>query len=146
MLGYLLGAYMTSITLGLVIVFALPGSSTESTSKHGIGPTEDIVIGLLLWVIAFALRTERDRAFQESGREKKDAKLRAREQAGRPTDSLPLRMLGQGDPKVTFVVGARLCVAWIGRSGRTAAEIGAGLIGVWLVARGAITLLWPVTP
>lgn len=39
MLGYLLGAYMTSITLGLVIVFALPGSSTESTSKHSIGPT-----------------------------------------------------------------------------------------------------------
>ena len=45
MAGYLLGAYTTSITLGLVIVFALPGSSTESTSKHTIGPLEDIAVG-----------------------------------------------------------------------------------------------------
>src|SRR5438067_7802804 len=63
MLGYLLGAYLTSITLGLVIVFALPGSGTESTSKHTIGPAEDIVLGLLLWAIAFVLQTGRDRPF-----------------------------------------------------------------------------------
>ena len=36
MLGYVLGAYTTSITLGLLIVFSLHGSSTESTSKHTI--------------------------------------------------------------------------------------------------------------
>lgn len=47
MVGYLLGAYTTSITLGLLIVFTLHGSGTESTSKHTIGPVEDIVIGLL---------------------------------------------------------------------------------------------------
>ncbi len=47
MLGYLLGAYTTSITLGLVIVFTLQGSGTESTSKHTISPVEDIVVGLL---------------------------------------------------------------------------------------------------
>ena len=47
MLGYLLGAYTTSITLGLLIVFSLNGSSTESTSKHTISPVEDIVVGLL---------------------------------------------------------------------------------------------------
>ena len=65
MFGYLLGAYLTSITLGLVIVFALPGSSTESTSKHTIGPLEDIVVGLLLWAIAFVLLTGRDQPIQE---------------------------------------------------------------------------------
>ena len=47
MAGYLLGANTSSITLGLVIVFALPGSSTESTSKHTTGPLEDIAVGLL---------------------------------------------------------------------------------------------------
>ncbi len=41
MVGYLLGAYTTSITLGLVIVFTLQGASTESTSKHTISPLED---------------------------------------------------------------------------------------------------------
>src|SRR5689334_1791674 len=108
MVGYLLGAYLTSITLGLVIVFALPGSTTESTSKHTIGPLEDIVLGVLLCALAFVLRTGRDRPFQERRREKKDAKLKAREQAGKPTESLPLRMLGKGDPKVTFLVGILL--------------------------------------
>jgi hypothetical protein len=108
MVGYLLGAYITSITLGLVIVFALPGSGTESTSKHSIGPAEDIVLGLLLWTIAVVLRTGRDRPIQERRREKKGAKLKAREQAGKPTESLQLRMLGKGDPKLTFVVGVLL--------------------------------------
>ena len=60
MLGYLLGAYTTSITLGLLIVFSLNGSSTESTSKHNVSPLEDIVVGLLLVVIAWVLRTGRD--------------------------------------------------------------------------------------
>jgi hypothetical protein len=108
MVGYLLGAYTTSITLGLVIVFSLQGSSTESTSKQTIGPVEDLVIGLLLAALALVLATGRDQPFQQRRREKKDAKLKAREKAGKPTDSLPLRLLGKGDPKVTFVVGVVL--------------------------------------
>ena len=200
MAGYLLGAYTTSITLGLVIVFALPGSSTESTSKHTIGPLEDIAVGLLAVLIAFVLGTGRDQPFQERRREKKEAKLKAKEEAGKPTESLPMRMLGKGDPKVTFVVGAVLsfpgvsyldaldhihklnpgtvptillvvffCLmqqilievpllgyafapestqdkvtrfkTWMARRGRTAAVIGAAVIGVVLIARGLITLL-----
>ena len=108
MAGYLLGAYTTSITLGLLIVFSLHGSSADSTSKHSVGPIEDLVVGLLLAALAFVLATGRDRPFQERRREKKDAKLKAKEEAGKPTESLPLRMLGKGDPKVTFVVGALL--------------------------------------
>jgi len=200
MVGYLLGAYTTCITLGLVIVFTLQGSSTESTSKHTISPLEDIVVGLLAVLIAFVLGTGRDQPFQERRRQKKDAKLKAKMEAGKPTESLPLRLLGKGDPKVTFVVGAILsfpgvsfltaldkinklnpgtvptvllvvgfCLmqqillelpllgyvfapdstqdrvnrfkAWMGAKGRTAAVIGAGAIGVILIARGVITLL-----
>ncbi len=200
MVGYLLGAYLTSITLGLVIVYALPGSGTESTSKHTIGPLEDLAIGVLLLVLAWGLRTGRDQPVQERRRRRKDAKLKARQEAGKPTESLPLRMLGKGDPRVTFVVGAVLgfpgvsyldaldhihrlnpgtvqtvllvlyfCVAQLlllelpllgyvfapdetqrtvtrfrdsmGRRGRTAAVIGAVVVGVWLMVRGVITLL-----
>ncbi|MFL5863563.1 MAG: GAP family protein [Solirubrobacteraceae bacterium] len=108
MVGYLIGAYLTSITAGLVIVFALPGSGTESTSKHTLSPVEDLIVGLLLWAIAFVLRTGRDKPIQERRREKKEAKVKAKEQAGKPTQSLPLRMLGKGDPKLTFVVGVLL--------------------------------------
>ncbi len=119
---------------------------------------------------------------------------------GKRTESLPLRMLGKGDPKLTFVVGAMLsypgvsyldaldhihkldpgtvatvalvlffCLmqqvflelplfgylfapertqdavgrfrAWMARSGRGAATIGAGVIGVWLLVRGIVTLI-----
>jgi transposase-like protein len=35
-------------------------------------------------------------------------RLEARREAGKPTESLPLRLLGKGDPKVTFVVGVLL--------------------------------------
>ena len=45
MLGYLLGALMTSITLGLVIVFALKGSSTVSTTENTISPAVDLALG-----------------------------------------------------------------------------------------------------
>ena len=108
MVGYLLGAYTTSITLGLLIVFSLNGSSTESTSKHTISPVEDIVVGVIAVAIAWVLRTRRDQPLKERRRKKKDAKLKAREEAGKPTESLPLRLLGKGDPRVTFVVGAVL--------------------------------------
>jgi hypothetical protein len=107
MLGYVLGAYTTSITLGLLIVFSSHGS-TESTSKNTISPAEDIVIGLILVAIAWVLRTGRDQPFQERRRHKKAAKLKAKEAAGKPTESLPTRLLRRGDPKLTFVVGALL--------------------------------------
>jgi hypothetical protein len=91
-----------------VIVFALPGSSTESTSRQTVGPVEDIVVGLLLWTLAFVLRTGRDRPFRDRRAEKREAKRKAKEEAGKPTESLPLRLLGKGDPKVTFIVGVVL--------------------------------------
>ena len=106
--GYLLGAYMTSITLGLIIVFAVPHSSTESTSKHHISPVEDLAVGAFLWTLGWVLRTGRDQPFQQRRRVRKETKLEARRQAGKPTESLPLRLLGKGDPRVTFLVGAVL--------------------------------------
>ncbi|MGO9972592.1 MAG: GAP family protein [Solirubrobacteraceae bacterium] len=200
LLGYLLGAYTTSVTLGLVIVFTLSSSSATSTAKHSVSPLEDIVVGVLVLVIALVLGTGRDHGFQERRRDKKDAKLAVKREAGKPTESLPLRLLGKGDPRVTFVVGMILsfpgvsylaaldkihklnpgtiptvllvigfCLmqqillelpllgyvfapertqdtvarfrSWIGRKGRSAVVIGATLIGLYLVARGVITLL-----
>lgn len=110
MLGYLLGAYVVGITLGLVIVFSLHGTGTERTTKHTVGPVEDIAVGLLALAIAYVLQTGRDGAFQERRRAKKEAKLEARLRAGKPTESLSLRLLGKGNPWITFAVGAALSV------------------------------------
>jgi hypothetical protein len=108
MFGYLLGAYMTSITCGLIIVFSLQGTETERVARTTIGPLEDIALGLIAIGIAWILSTGRDRPLRERRQAKKDAKLEAKREAGKPTESLSLRMLEKGSPKVTFVVGAVL--------------------------------------
>ena len=56
MLGYLCGALLTSITLGLVIVFSF-SSSTVSTAQHQVSPWIDIALGVLALALAFALFT-----------------------------------------------------------------------------------------
>ncbi len=198
MLGYLLGAYTTSISLGLAIVFALQGSSFASTSRNTIGPAEDIVLGLLAVLVAIVLATDRDRPMRERRAQRKDAKRT--EKGEEEKESLPLRLLGRGSPRTAFVVGLLLsfpgasylaglghintldaataptvllvvgfCLiqqallelpligyafapdrtqdavdrfrAWLGRSGRRAAIVGAAAIGLALVVRGLVELL-----
>ncbi len=104
MLGYLLGAYLTSISLGLLIVFSLHGSDSVSTAKHTLGPGEDIVIGLLALVVAFVLGTDRDARLRERRRRRQEAKQASRE----PKESWPERMIGRGSARITFVVGILL--------------------------------------
>lgn len=103
MLGYLLGAYTTSIAAGLLIVFSLHGSASESTA-HTMGPIEDIVVGLLALLVAYVLGSDRDVRLRERRRHRKEAK----EDAGEKKESLPERMLGRGSPRITFVVGVLL--------------------------------------
>jgi hypothetical protein len=75
MLGYLLGAMMTSMTIGLLIVFSLDGSSSAtSTAKDTINPVFDIVLGGLVLVIAFAVATGRDTRRRERSERKRAAK------------------------------------------------------------------------
>ena len=57
LLGYLLGALMTSVTLGLVIVFALDGSA--STAQHTLSPAMDLALGGILLVVAWVIRPGR---------------------------------------------------------------------------------------
>ena len=52
--GYLLGALMTSMTLGLVIVFSLEGSA--KTAQHTLSPSFDLVLGAILIAFSYAIR------------------------------------------------------------------------------------------
>lgn len=106
MLGYLLGAYTASISLGLVIVFALQDSDFASTSKRTLSPLEDIVVGLLLLLVAAVLATDRDRPLRER-RERRREKKRESDGA-EEKEALPMRLLGRGSPRVAFVVGLLL--------------------------------------
>jgi Sap-like sulfolipid-1-addressing protein len=102
MFGYLLGAYLTSISLGLLIVFSLNGSSSVSTAKSTLSPSEDVVVGLIALLVAFVLRTGRDAKLRERRQRRK------REKVAETKESWPERMLGRGSARVTFAVGVVL--------------------------------------
>jgi hypothetical protein len=97
MLGYLLGALLTSVTVGVLVVFTLHGSDSVNTARQTLSPAEDFLIGLLLIVAGLALRSGRVEQRRERRREAKAAKPKK--------ESLPERLLGRGSARVTFFVG-----------------------------------------
>lgn len=103
LLGYLLGAMMTSITLGLVIVFALDGSSSAtSTTQNTLSPAADLALGGILLVVAYVIRP--GRATRQSGR-LAERRQEAKEEKGPPRWE---RALSKGTARTTFVIGALL--------------------------------------
>jgi hypothetical protein len=101
MIGYLLGAYLTSITIGLLIVFELHGDEAVSSTKRTLSPIADLTIGAILIAAGLALKGQR----MEVRRERKQAK---KEAEGPGKKSIPERLLGRGDPRITFFVGVLL--------------------------------------
>jgi hypothetical protein len=106
LLGYLLGAMMTSVTLGLVIVFALHGSSgATSTGQSTVSPATDLALGGLLLVVAYAIRPGRIRS--ETGRLAERRRRRA-EKKGEKGPPRWQQALSKGTARTTFVIGALL--------------------------------------
>ena len=101
MRGYLLGALVTSITLGLVIVFSLPSSSATSTTRNTLSPAVDIALGGLALLVAWVLGT---------GRHERLAERRRAGRAAKPDKGPPRwqRELSKGSARTTFVIGALL--------------------------------------
>ncbi len=104
MLGYLLGAYISSITAGVVIVFSLHGTSVARTSTHVLSPGGQIAVGAVALSVAFLLATGSDTRLR---------KWRESRKTARPADQQPkapwqLRMLEQGSWLVAFTVGAAM--------------------------------------
>lgn len=103
MFGYLLGAYLTSITLGLLIVFSLHGSSSVESAKHTLSPIEDLVVGALALLVGYVLLSGRGEELRERRQRRKEAK-----QGDSPKESFPERMLGRGSARITFALGVVL--------------------------------------
>jgi hypothetical protein len=95
MLGYLLGAMMTSVTLGLVIVFSLESSSVVSDTQNTVNPAVDIALGMIALVAARVLAPRH----------------RPGGQSPPATEKAPprwQRRLSRSSPRGAFVVGAVL--------------------------------------
>ncbi|HKZ12232.1 MAG TPA: GAP family protein [Solirubrobacterales bacterium] len=102
--GYLLGAYLTSIGLGMAIVFSLHNSSEVESSKKTLTPVEDLVFGAILVIVGWVVTSGRASEMKAHRRERKEEKHGPKEQK----ESLPERLLGKGSMRVTFAVGALL--------------------------------------
>ncbi len=103
MLGYLLGAYLTSIGVGMLIVFSLHDTASVETAQQTLGPGQDLVFGTILLVVGFVLGTGRGEPLRQRRRRRKETK-----EEGAPKQPWPERMLGRGSARVTFAVGALL--------------------------------------
>jgi Sap, sulfolipid-1-addressing protein len=101
LLGYLLGAAVTSVTCGLLLVFLLPGSSTARAAKHTVSPSIDIAVGVLILLVVVRVGRGRDRrlrAWSERRHEKAKNKPPPRWK----------RELSKGSARDTFIVGMLL--------------------------------------
>jgi hypothetical protein len=101
LLGYWLGAIITSVTCGLVLVFALAGSHTSSTARHTVSPAVDLTLGALLLLVTFVVGTGRDRRRREWA-----ARRRAKARDKPPPRWK--RELSKGSARETFVIGILL--------------------------------------
>ena len=100
LLGYLLGAYTTSITVGLAIIYWLKGSGVVSTTKHTVSPIIDITLGVLALVVAVVVGT---------GRLARASERRKSKRADKPKKTPRWqRTLSKGSARDTFVVGLLL--------------------------------------
>ena len=98
MVGYLMGALMTSITLGLIIVFALEGSSATTTTQNTLSPGATIALGVIAVSGSLVLRSGRHERAAERRRARRRDKEPPRWQ----------RAMAKGTARTTFVVGALL--------------------------------------
>lgn len=100
--GYLCGAWLTSISLGLLITFELQDSdNTINTAKHTVAPAVDLVVGGILLTVAYVVRAGRDTWRVTRAERRHEA------QAGKPPPRWR-RALDKGSARIAFVVGVCL--------------------------------------
>jgi thiol:disulfide interchange protein len=92
---FLAAALLTTVSIGLVVVFALRGSSLFSGSRPTFGPIVDLVVGIAALLVAYLVR--RGRPAHETARSKPDG------------PSWTERTLARGAP-LAFVAGIVLNV------------------------------------
>jgi hypothetical protein len=101
MVGYWLGAMLMSVTLGIVIIYALEGSSVVETTRTTVSPVTNFVLAALMFILASVLAT---------GRDKRVEQRRKRRKATQENKKPPKwqQQLSKGTARTTFVIGALL--------------------------------------
>jgi Sap, sulfolipid-1-addressing protein len=116
LIGFWLGAMAMSVTCGLIVVFALGGSSgATTTTRHTVSPIAEIVLGSILLLLALVFFSGRDQRYNARMERRREAK------ATKPP-SKTMQRLQRGTPRTTFVIGA-IVIGTPGVSYLTAMEL-----------------------
>jgi hypothetical protein len=100
MLGYLTGAFTTTVVVGIAIVEWLSNSSAVSTTKHSVAPGVDFALGFLALLGAYVV---------QSGRMSRARERRRQKHADEPKKTPRWQeALSGGSARTTFVVGLLL--------------------------------------
>jgi hypothetical protein len=97
---YYAGGLVASLTAGFLLIGAFDTGHSLGASDHTVGPTVDIVVGLLALALFWGLVSGRDRGFRERRERKKEA--RSGERANREPWSR--RMMERDSLGLTFAV------------------------------------------
>jgi hypothetical protein len=102
MVGYLVGALVMSISVGLAIVFAFQNAGAVQTAKKTVNPIVDIVLGVLLLLIAALLASGRP------GEVRQRRRARKAETGEKRTPRWQRILIERGSVRIAIVVGALL--------------------------------------
>jgi hypothetical protein len=139
LLGYLVGALLTSLTIGFLVVFVVHDSSATSAARNTASPSIDIAFGAILILVAYVLSSGRDQRLKERRKGKKgDGGEKAEE-----TPSKVEQLLGRGSARVTFALGVVLTLPGVSYlvALRDLQELGYGTVGEILVIVGFNAML-----
>ena len=111
--AYLLGGWITSVSLGLLIIYTLHGSGVVSAEKTTLDPLLQIVLGVLALLVAYALHIERDKVAKEHKDDLvgKVQEIRGKSEEEQEEESAPPRWqsaLDKGSAPIAFAVGVVL--------------------------------------
>jgi Sap, sulfolipid-1-addressing protein len=100
MTGYLVGALITSVSLGLIIVFSLLDSSAVNTTRRTVNPAVDILFGVIALAGAELIHRGSHSRIVVRWRSHRRSRDKAQPRWQRE--------LSKGSPRVTVIVGALL--------------------------------------
>ena len=104
MVGYLVGALVMSISIGLAIVFAFQNAGAVQTAKKTVNPVIDIVVGVLLLLIAALLASGRP----SQVRQRRRARKAENGEKKKKTPRWQRILIERGSARIAVVVGALL--------------------------------------
>ena len=102
--AFFVGGFLTSVTIGLVILLVVEESGAITQSQHSVSPWIDLIAGLLSLALAFAVATERDAPVRERRRARREEKAAA-EGGEEPRDPWTKRLLARDSTGMALGLG-----------------------------------------